>query len=44
VLKPSGGNCAVLPLESTKDSCGSLPYILLVFAKCPSFSLFSDTP
>ena len=23
VLKPSGGNCAVLPLESTKDSCGS---------------------
>ena len=38
VLKPSGGNCAVLPLESTKDSCGSLPYILLVFAKYPSFS------
>ena len=23
---------------------GSLPYILLVFAKYPSFSLFSDTP
>ena len=44
VLKPSGGNCAVLPLKSTKDSCGSLPYILLVFAKYPSFSLFSDAP
>jgi len=31
-------------LKSTKDFCGSLPYILLVFAKYPSFSLFSDTP
>jgi hypothetical protein len=31
-------------LESAKDSYGSLPYILLAFAKYPSFSLFSDTP
>jgi len=30
-------------LKSIKDSRGSLPYILLVFAKYPSFSLFSDT-
>ena len=43
VLKPQSGNCAVLPLESTKDPCGSLPYILLVLAKYLSFSLLSDT-
>ena len=29
---------------AAKDSRSSLPYILLVFAKYPSFSLFSDVP
>ena len=35
---------ALKSLGIHKGFQGSLPYILLVFAKYPSFSLFSDTP
>ena len=35
---------ALKSLGIRKGFQGSLPYILLVFAKYPSFSLFSDTP
>ena len=37
-------NFALKSLGIHKGFQGSLPYILLVFAKYPSFSLFSDTP